>query len=66
MQCVQIVAAARARGLSFAPRDLFAHRTVARLALAARRAPAPATPAAPVAATASAQELAELVGEHGD
>ena len=63
MQCIQIVAAARRRGMVFAPRDLFAHPTVARLARVARRE---AAPVAPAAASASAQELSELVGEFGD
>jgi aryl carrier-like protein len=63
MQCIQIVAAARARGLSFAPRDLFAHPTIAALALVAKHE---TLPAAPLAATATDAELAELIGEFGD
>ena len=63
MQCIQIVAAARSRGLSFAPRDLFAHPTIAGLALVAKHE---TPPAAPLAATATDAELAELIGEFGD
>jgi hypothetical protein len=63
MQCIQIVAAARGRGLVFAPPDVFANPTVAALARiathdAARGAPAPAK--------ATAQELSELLAEFGD
>ncbi len=62
MQCIQIVAAARARGLAFAPRDLFNHPTIAELATIATTV-ASATPV--VAATASETELAELLDEFG-
>jgi aryl carrier-like protein len=62
MQCIQIVSAARVRGLSFAPRDVFAHPTIAELALIARRE----STAAPVSATATAQELSELLADFGD
>jgi hypothetical protein len=41
MQCIQIVASARARGLVFAPRDGFAKPTVAELARHARQDGAP-------------------------
>ena len=62
MHCIQIVTAARDRGLSFGARDLFAHPTVAGLAVVAagnepRRAPR--------SAVASASELAELDEEFG-
>jgi len=65
IRCIQIVAAARARGVRIEPRDLFAHPTIAGLAAVAipgardrRGAPAPA-------ATASERELAELLDEFG-
>ena len=61
MHCIQIVSAARSQGLSFAPRDLFAHPTVAKLAGVAGAAVA----AIPVASTVSAAEIAELEGEIG-
>ena len=62
MHCIQIVSDARDRGLSFGPRDLFAHPTVAGLAAVAagtesRRAPR--------SAAASPSELAELDAEFG-
>ncbi|HSJ64048.1 MAG TPA: amino acid adenylation domain-containing protein [Gemmatimonadaceae bacterium] len=63
MQCIQIVAAARARGLAFAPRDLFAHPTIATLALVARHE---SPDGAPAAAAATAQEMSELIAEFGD
>jgi len=63
MQCIQIVAAARARGVGLAPRDLFVHPTVAGLATVVTRLDAPATPRV---ATASDAELAELLDELGD
>ena len=63
MQCIQIVAAARERGVVFAPRDLFVHPTIAGLATIVSRTDA-LTP--PRAATASDAELAELLDEFGD
>ncbi|HUQ81062.1 MAG TPA: AMP-binding protein, partial [Gemmatimonadaceae bacterium] len=63
MQCIQIVAAARARGVAFAPRDLFVHPTVAGLATVAVRLD---EHVAADAATASDAELAELLEEFGD
>lgn len=62
MQCIQIVAAARARGLAFAPRDLFNHPTIAELATVVGQVQ---SVAAVRAATASASELAELLDEFG-
>jgi amino acid adenylation domain-containing protein len=62
MQCIQIVAAARARGVAFAPRDLFVHPTIAGLATIVTRLDGPA---APPASTASGAELAELLEEFG-
>ena len=62
MQCIQIVAAARARGVAFAPRDLFVHPTIAGLATVVTRLDGPA---APLASTASGAELAELLEEFG-
>jgi aryl carrier-like protein len=61
MQCIQIVAAARARGVAFEPRDLFMHPTIAALATVV-------TPVASTqtrAARASEAELAELLMELG-
>jgi aryl carrier-like protein len=61
MQCIQIVSAARARGVAFEPRDLFMHPTIAALA-------AVVTPVAPTgtrAARASEAEIAELLTEFG-
>ena len=63
MQCIQIVAAARARGVAFAPRDLFVHPTITRLAAVASRMDGPT---APRPAAASGAELAELLDEFGD
>ena len=62
MQCIQIVTAARARGVVFDPRDLFVHPTIAELAQVVRRVDDAAVPAA---ASASAAEFAELVDEFG-
>jgi aryl carrier-like protein len=62
MQCIQIVTAARARGVVFDPRDLFVHPTIAELAQVVRRVDDAAVPAA---ASASAAELAELLDEFG-
>jgi amino acid adenylation domain-containing protein len=62
MQCIQIVAAAGARDLVFAPRDLFANPTVESLARRVRRGEARTAPAP---ASASATELAELERELG-
>ncbi|HEX6047614.1 MAG TPA: amino acid adenylation domain-containing protein [Gemmatimonadaceae bacterium] len=62
MHCIQIVAAARTQGVVFAPRDVFAHPTVAGLATVASRLDEPAPPRA---ATASDAELAELLDEFG-
>lgn len=62
MQCIQIVAAARARGVTFAPRDLFSHPTIAELAQVAGRVE---TETAVRAATATATEFAELLDEFG-
>jgi amino acid adenylation domain-containing protein len=61
MQCIQIVAAARARGITFEPRDLFMHPTIAALAVVVTIAP----PAMSGAARASEAELAELLMEFG-
>ena len=63
IHCIQIVSAALDKELAFAPRDLFAHPTVAALAEVAstggaRHLQAPAT--------VSAAELAELEGEFGE
>ena len=63
LQCIQIVSAARSRGLSFAPRDLFANPTIAALAAVARRE---ASSEAPAPAAATAQELSELIADFGD
>jgi amino acid adenylation domain-containing protein len=63
MQCIQIVASARARGLVFAPRDVFANPTVAELARIARQDGAPDVSSP---ATATAQELSELMADFGD
>ncbi len=60
MQCIQIVAAARGRGLAFAPRDLFVHPTIAGLAAVTSRLD---ERAAPPAAAASDEELAELLDQ---
>ena len=62
MQSIQIVAAARERGVVFAPRDLFVHPTIAGLAAIVSRTDASV---APRAATASDAELAELLDEFG-
>ena len=62
MQCIQIVAAARARGFAFAPRDLFVHPTIATLATVVSRI---IEPVLPRAAAASDAELAELLEEFG-
>jgi aryl carrier-like protein len=62
MQCIQIVAAARGRGFAFAPRDLFVHPTIAKLATVVSRI---IEPALPRAAAASHAELAELLEEFG-
>jgi len=63
MHCIQIVAAARARGVVFAPRDVFVHPTIAGLATVASRLDTSATtrPAA-----ASNGEMSELLEEFGD
>ena len=63
MHCIQIVSAARARGVAFAARDVFIHPTIADLATVASRVNAP--PAA-MPASASGAELAELLDEFGD
>lgn len=63
MQCIQIVAAARARGVAFAARDLFMHPTIATLATVASRVTV--VESSP-AASASDAELAELLDEFGD
>lgn len=62
MQCIQIVTAARLRGVSFAPRDLFANPTVAALAAVARWRESDVRARA---ATASDAELAEVLEEFG-
>jgi amino acid adenylation domain-containing protein len=63
MHCIQIVAAARARGVAFAPRDVFVHPTIAGLAPVVSRLDASPVPHA---AAASDAELAELLDEFGD
>jgi aryl carrier-like protein len=63
MHCVQIVTAARARGVVFAPRDVFVHPTIAGLATVVSRLDAATTLPAAVATEA---ELAELLEEFGD
>jgi amino acid adenylation domain-containing protein len=63
MHCIQIVAAARARGVAFAPRDVFVHPTIAGLATVVSRV---AAPPQPHASSASEAELAELLEEFGD
>jgi aryl carrier-like protein len=63
MQCIQIVSAARTRGLAFAPRDLFANPTIAALSRVVRHE---ATADSPAAASATAQELSELIADFGD
>jgi aryl carrier-like protein len=63
MHCIQIVAAARARGVTFAPRDVFVHPTIAGLATVVSRLDASSRPRA---AAASDVELAELLEEFGD
>jgi aryl carrier-like protein len=62
MHCIQIVAAARSRGVVVAPRDLFAFPTIAGLAMVASRI-APSLPERH--ATATNAELAELMDEFG-
>ena len=63
MHCIQIVAAARARGVAFSPRDVFVHPTIAGLATVVSRLDASPRPRAAVATDA---ELAELLDEFGD
>jgi amino acid adenylation domain-containing protein len=62
MQCIQIVAAARLRGVIFEPRDLFVHPTIAALAAVVTTAEVPVESPA---ARASEAELAELLEEFG-
>ncbi|ODU06953.1 MAG: hypothetical protein ABS81_03050 [Pseudonocardia sp. SCN 72-86] len=60
---------ATAAGVRIAPRDVFVHPTVARLAEAADRAPAPAPEPAPAAAELAAPtraELADITAAHPD
>ena len=63
IRCIQIIHAARARGVRFSPRDLFDHPTVAELAALARTAARPSTDHAPHPATASDDELREILEE---
>ena len=64
MHSIQIVAAARDRGLTFTPRDLFAHPTVAALATLAGLEAGTSPAVAP--ASVDADELAALREEFGD
>jgi amino acid adenylation domain-containing protein len=64
IQCIQIVADARAEGLTFTARDLFSEPTIAGLAPRVRETVASAAPVA--AAGATAAEMAELLHEFGD
>ena len=63
MHCIQIVSAARGRGMEISPRDLFANPTISGLAPLVRN-PA-ATETLRKAATATAAELSELSLELG-
>jgi amino acid adenylation domain-containing protein len=60
MRCIQIVAAARARNVLFAPRDLFEHPTIATLAIIATQILERPTEQV---SSASASEMNELLAE---
>jgi amino acid adenylation domain-containing protein len=60
MHCIQIVSAARARGVELSARDLFVHPTIAGLATVAAKI---AVPALASVAAATESELAELLDE---
>lgn len=62
MHCIQIVAAARSRGVVVAPRDLFAFPTIAGLAIVASSIGS-SLPERPASATDA--ELSELMDEFG-